>query len=236
GGELARRTKLALSEIAAGMDEIEIARGRIRSLIAIGVVPLSATHLLALAINDLLEEYPEASVSIAHGPYDPLLDDLRSARIDLLYGVLRLPSWSRDVQEEPLFFDSYVVVVRRGHPLTRLKRLRLDDLANFDWIAPRAGTPRRQNMQRMFASSAKRPKIAIETSSLSVQRALLLSSDRVTLLTRLEMDAEAAMGALVPLSYVPHVERGQDGLATRKDWQPTPVQSRFLELLRRRCR
>jgi hypothetical protein len=29
--------------------------------------------------------------------------------------------------------------------------------------------------------------------------------------------------------------RGYDGIAVRKDWQPTPVQARFLELLRIRC-
>ncbi len=236
GSEVARRTKLALGEIAAGIDEIEIARGRFRSRIAIGVVPLSATRLVAMAINDLLQEFPAASVSIAHGPYEPLLDDLLSARIDLLYGVLRLPAGHSEVKQEPLFFDPYVIAVRRGHPLTKCRQLLLDDLARYDWIAPRIGTPRRQNLQLMFEACSRSPKVAIETSSLNVQRALLISSDRVMLLTRHEMDQEAAIGDLVSLSFVPPVVRGHDGIATRIDWHPTPVQARFLEFLRTRCR
>ena len=236
GAEVARRTKLALGEIEAAIEEIEIAHGRIRSRIAIGVVPLSATRLLVLAINGLLAEYPDASVTIAHGSYDPLLDDLRSARIDMLYGVLRLPAWTDDVKEEPLFFDPYVIAVRKGHPLNRVRRLSLDVLASYDWIAPKLGTPRRQNLQRMFAGCARRPKISIETSSLDVQRSLLLSSDRATLLTRHEMEAETATGGLVALRFDPRVVRGHDGVATRIDWHATPVQSRFLELLRMHCR
>ncbi len=236
GAQLARRMKLALGEIAAAIEEIEIARGRIRSRIAIGVVPLSATRLLTLAINDLLVEYPDASVAIAHGSYEPLLDDLRAARIDMLYGVLRLPSWNDDVKEEPLFFDPYVIAVRKNHPLTKLRRLTLNALARFDWIAPKLGTPRRQNLQRMFEDCSWQPKIAIETSSLEVQRSFLLSSDRVTLLTRREMEAEAATSGLVALSFAPRVMRGHDGVATRIDWLPTPVQARFLELLRVHCR
>ncbi len=235
GAELARRTKLALSEITAAIEEIEIARGRIRSRIAIGVVPLSATRLLTLAINGFLAEYPDASIAIAHGGYEPLLDDLRSARIDMLYGVLRLPSGTTDVKEEPLFFDPYVIAVRTGHPLTRLRRLNLEVLASYDWIAPKPGTPRRQNLQRMFEDCAWQPKVAIETSSLDVQRSLLRSSDRVTLLTRHEMEAEAASSGLAALQFTPRVIRGHDGVATRTDWHPTPVQSRFLELLRIHC-
>ena len=236
GAELARRVKLAVLEIAAGIEEIEIDRGRIRSRIAIGVVPLSATRLLSAAINDLLADYPEAGVTIAHGAYDPLLDDLRSARIDLLFGVLRLPEGIGDVIEVPLFLDPYVVAARKGHPLAGSRRLKLEDLARYDWIAPKTGTPRRQNLERMFKGYGVTPKIAIETSSLNVQRSLLLSSDRVTLLTRQEMEDQTSRGSLTALSFTPAIERGHDGIAMRRDWQPTSVQRKFLDLLVRRCR
>jgi LysR family transcriptional regulator of gallate degradation len=61
---------------------------------------------------------------------------------------------------------------------------------------------------------------------------LLTSSDRITLLTRQEMEQEASLGSLVTLPFFPPKTRSQDGLATRCDWQPTPIQARFLALLR----
>jgi hypothetical protein len=51
-------------------------------------------------------------------------------------------------------------------------------------------------------------------------------------LTRQEMEQEASLGSLVTLPFLPPKTRAQDGLATRCDWQPTPIQARFLELLR----
>lgn len=236
GAGIARRMKLALGELEAGVEEIEIAAGRIRTRIAIGVVPLSATRLLTRTINAFLLDYPEASVSIAHGAYEPLLDDLRSGRLDLLYGVLRLPPGITDVSEEPLFFDPYIVAVRRGHPLTRSRKPDLSDLLRYDWIAPRRGTPRRENIQRLFEQCGRQPKVAIETSSLNVLRSLLESSDRITLLTREEMGTSSTQDALVALKFEPSVNRGHDGIATRKSWQATPVQARFVELLREHCR
>lgn len=236
GADIARRIKLALGEIEAGVDEIEIARGRIRSRIAIGVVPLSATRLLTRTINAFLEDYPEVSVAIAHGSYEPLLDDVRLGRIDLLYGVLRLPPGISDVIEEPLFFDPYIVAVRRGHPLARVRTPSLADLMRYDWVAPRRGTPRRENLQRLFAGCDQQPKVAIETSSLNILRSLLVSSDRITLLTREEMGVQSTQNALVALKFEPSVVRGHDGIATRKSWQATPVQARFIALLREQCK
>jgi DNA-binding transcriptional LysR family regulator len=232
GAGLARRIKLALREIEDAIDEIDIAHGRARSRIAIGVVPMCASPFLSRAVNDLLSEYPDATIVIEHGSYDEILDDLRSGRIDMLYGVLRLPAWVHDAREEPLFENPYVIAVGRDHPLTRVKRLSLEHLARHDWIASKPGTPRRRCLQRMFERASCSPRIAVETSSLHVQRALLTSSDRITLLTRQEMEQEASLGSLVTLPFLPPKTRAQDGLATRSDWQPTAIQARFLDLLR----
>jgi len=232
GASLARRIKLAFREIEDAIDEIDIAHGGARSRIAIGVVPMCASPFLSRAVNDLLSEYPEATIVIEHGSYDELLDELRSARIDMLYGVLRLPAWVHDATEEPLFENPYVVAVGRNHPLTRVKRLSLEQLARHDWIASKPGTPRRRCLQQMFERAAASPRIAVETSSLHVQRALLTSSDRITLLTQQEMEQEASLDSLVTLPFLPPKTRAQDGLATRSDWQPTAIQARFLELLR----
>jgi DNA-binding transcriptional LysR family regulator len=210
---------LALREIEDAIDEIDIAHGRARSRIAICVVPMCASPFLSRAVNDLLSEYPEARIVIEHGSYDELLDDLRSGRIDMLYGVLRLPAWVHDAKEEPLFENPYVIAVGRDHPLTGLKRLSLEHLAQHDWIAPKPGTPRRRCLQQMFEHAACSPRIAVETSSLHVQRALLTSSDRITLLTRQEMEQEASLGFLVTLPFFPPKTRAPDGLVTRSDWQ-----------------
>ena len=93
---------------------------------------------------------------VIDGHYDDLLNDLRAARLDLLWGVLRTPSWASDVKEEMLFLNPYVVVARRRHPLTRLKKIALNDLTGFDWITPGPSTPRRkQALEQLFKRGAQ---------------------------------------------------------------------------------
>lgn len=234
GAELARKARLAVAEIGSAMDEIAIAQGRIESRISIGMVPLCATRILTLAINEFLEVYPNAQIAVAHGPYEPLLHDLRFGRIDILYGVLRRPVWASDVLEEPLFYDDYIIAVRRGHPLLEARQLKLPDLAAFEWVAPPKNTPRRESIERLFAASSHKPQIKIETSSLNMQRALLMGSDRITLLTMQEMAQEMSLGALQSLDLKPNLMRRNDGIAMRAGWKATRVQNDFLDILRKK--
>ena len=236
GAELARRLKLAMREIEHARDEIDTTRGQAETRISVGAIPQCAMNILTAAVDDLLRQYPSARVMIADGPYDTLLNDLRTGRLDFLFGVLRRPDWAHDVHEEPLFSDPYSIVVRAGHPLTRKRGLRLEDLAAYDWILPRPGTPRRRAFEWMFSGMPQQPTSRVETSALDVQVSLIAASDRVTLMSTQEARRESAGGAIVALPFQPQVSRMIDGATTRADWHPTSVQLRFLELLRQHAR
>jgi LysR family transcriptional regulator of gallate degradation len=67
--------------------------------------------------------------------------------------------------------------------------------------------------------------------SLTTQRAILLTSDRLTLLTTRELEAEPDEG-LVALPHDVSTVRCPDGITMRANWSPTKAQSEFLNLLR----
>jgi LysR family transcriptional regulator, regulator for genes of the gallate degradation pathway len=232
GTELARRLKLAVREIEHARDEIGMVCGQAETRISIGAIPQCSMSIMSAAVDDLLRQYPSAQVVIADGPYDMLLNDLRTGRVDFLFGILRRPKWARDVQEEPLFSDPYSIVVRDGHPLTRKRALRLEDFIAYDWILPRHGSPRRRAFEWMFSGVAQPPTSRVETSVLDVQVSLITASNRITLMSTQEAHRESAGGSIVILPYRPQVARMLDGVTTRSDWHPTSVQLRFLELLR----
>jgi LysR family transcriptional regulator of gallate degradation len=235
GAELARRLQVALREIEYGLEELQAAQGLVVSRIAIGNIPHSDTQILSAAINRLLASYPTARIQVMDGQYDVLLNDLRAGKLDLLFGVMRRPDWAIDVKEELLFENPYVVVARTGHPLSRLNRLTLRDLAPYDWIMPAAGTPRRHAFERMFADLPSLPKVSIETTSLPIYRSLLTASDQLTLMSRLATQSDENAGLTVLSVRSPHLSRS-DGVASRKDWHPPNVHLQFLELLRTEAR
>ena len=231
GAELARRFQVALRELEYGLEELEAARGNVISRIAIGNIPHSATQILSNAIKHLLAKYPGARVQIVDGHYEDLLNDLRAGKLDLLYGVLRRPDWATDVKEELLFANHYVVVARSGHPLRRMKRPTLRDLARYDWIMPGPMAPRQQALHRILAGLSQAPKISVETTSLQIYRTILAATDQMTLMSRFEAQLNDAAALMVLPFRSPHLRRF-DGVATRVGWQPTSIHLQFLELLR----
>jgi DNA-binding transcriptional LysR family regulator len=235
GAELARRFQVALREIEYGLEELHAAQGSIVSRIAVGNIPHAGERVLSAAVDALLASYPTAHVQVVDGHYDVLLDDLRAGKLDLLFGVLRRPAWAVDVKEELLFENPYVVVARARHPLARAKRVTARDLARYDWIMPEAGAPRRQAFGRMFAGLSSLPKVSIETTSLSIYRSVLATSDRLTLMSRLAAQSDESAALTVLPFRSPHLRRS-DGVASRIDWHPTNVHQRFLQLLRAEAR
>jgi LysR family transcriptional regulator, regulator for genes of the gallate degradation pathway len=224
--ELARRLKVALRELEYGIDEIRTAQGVHTARIAVGNIPHSGTHLLSKAINRFLALYPAGFVHVLDGPYEPLLDALRAGDLDLLFGVLRRPAWASDVGEELLFSNPYVVVVRRQHPLARIRTITLRDSAAYNWILPARGAPRREAFERLFAGSARSPNVSIETTSPAIYNSVLATTDRIALLSTLE----AQLVEPVALSVLPiesPVLARVDGVATRTDWQPTRLHQEF---------
>ena len=124
---------------------------------------------------------------------------------------------------------------RARHPLTRLKRITPRDLARCDWIMPEAGAPRRQAFARMFGGQSGLPSVSIETTSLSIYRSILATSDRLTLMSRLAAQSSESAALTVLPFRSPHLRRS-DGVASRIDWHPTTVHLRFLQLLRAEAR
>jgi DNA-binding transcriptional LysR family regulator len=231
--ELARRLKVALRELEYGVEEIRAAQGNFISRIAIGNIPHSGTDLLSQAITRFLASYPTASVHVVDGPYEALLEALRAGDLDLLFGVLRRPSWAADVREEFLFSNPYAVVVGRQHPLARTRRITLRDLAGYDWILPARGAPRREAFERMFAGQAHCPTVSIETTSPGIYRSILATTNMVALLST--VDAQHGE-RLTILPFQSAALPRNDGVASRADWQPTRLHARFLELLRKQAR
>jgi hypothetical protein len=82
----------------------------------------------------------------------------------------------------------------------------------------------------MFSTSKDRPRVSIEATTMAVYRAILASSDRLTLMSQPEAQLND-QSALTVLPFTSPCLSRADGVATRLDWQPTSVHRQFLDLL-----
>jgi DNA-binding transcriptional LysR family regulator len=232
GQEIARKMGLALGELQAAEDDLRFLDGVEGGRVALGTLPLSGSYMIGSVISELTRDFPEAKVSIISGPYDLLLNHLRSGTIDLIFGILRRPPWATDILEEPLFYDPYCLVARPDHPLASHRDIQLHDMLAFEWIAPNEGTPRRREFDALFEGTNHRPVFNIETSSMATIRAVLASSDRLTLVSHHEVEADERSNLLAVLPWVSSLPPMAKGITVRADWLPTPIQERFFTIVR----
>ena len=230
---LVQQVKLAFAELVQGYTEIAALNGRDTGCIVVGAMPLSHHFVLPAAINALARQRPEVEVRAVDGPYDELLHGLRHGEIDLLIGALRAHVAVDDVIQERLFDNPLAIVARSGHPLANKALVTIDDLAAYPWVVPRTGTPTRERFEALFNEQHRpKPPGLTESSSLVLVRALLLGSNRLTLISAHQILLEARQGLLTTLPYDLSGTRRPIGLTTRTGWRPTSTQKLFLDLLR----
>lgn len=232
GITLAREFRRAARELDLARGEALMAGGTESLELVVGALPMAGSHELACATRAFLADHPAVKVKLVSGEYHKLLDDLSNSRIDMIFGILRKPEWASDVSEEIMFRDSYCMVARPGHPLTLLDVVTPADLAAYDWAVPAKGTPRRRRIERIFDSAGIVRGFNIETSSLTMSKVLLQSSDTITLLTRSEVQLDLDLGILVDLPCPFLDDILPKGITTRADWLPTAAHEAFLGCLR----
>lgn len=235
--ELARIAELVFVEVRQGLESVRELRGLTTGRIAIGALPLVRSEFLPVAVDRLLQRFPDAKVQIQDGPYPELLHALRYGHIDWLVGALRDPTPSGDVLQERLFDQPLAIVVRPGHPLLAGGNPTPDALAELEWIAPRPRAPARLVFDAYFDThGVATPTRTIECGSLVTTRHLLRASDRAAMLSPLQIRDDIADGTLsVLLESIPNSHR-EIGITTRADFEPTQVQSAFASIVRELAR
>jgi LysR family transcriptional regulator of gallate degradation len=230
GGSFARQLRLAASEIVQAHDEIggqgKSASGRI----AIGVLPLLPKRWIARVIAAAKRSEPDMRVELREGEHAALVRDLRWGALDLIVGALPPHPPEANILQQPLFADPYVLVVRRGHRLAKIRKLTPAMLATQDWIVPSPNLPRRGALERFFATLPGRPRIWLDTASPGTMIAAVAETDCVTLISRTQFLTDGAANlAILPLK-MPDSGRTV-GITRRRDWLATPAQRSFLEAL-----
>jgi LysR family transcriptional regulator of gallate degradation len=228
--QLRRYASLFFAELQHGIDEMHEFNGQVNGSLRIGSLPLAITEIVPLAVLQLNDEFPEASISIVDGPYGEQFNSLLHGQLELIVGALRSPD--PDTVQRLLFKDQLSIVVKANHPLATRQTITTAELQQLDWVAPAKSTPARHVFSQIFVSRGLAPPShVIECSSLVAVRGILLNSERAALLPARQVEVEVRSGLLVvcPMT-LPDTDR-EIGLTMRKNWHPTKMQNRFLEII-----
>lgn len=230
GNRLARGVRLASTELAAAIAEIEdhpAARG---GCLTIGAMPLSRAVVLPRAIARFVSEYPRMRIDVVEGSWRELIDPLLDGVLDLTLGALR-ETPPRGVIQMPLLVDRLSVIARADHPLAGDHMPPMEYLAAYPWIVGQPGTPLRAQWEALFVGHAP-PPAPIECGSVMVAREVLRESDFLTLLSPQQVSLEIGTGMLAPIGPPLANSNRTIGVTMREGWRPTSAQASFLDLVR----
>lgn len=231
---LVRHIRIAAAELQQGYYEIAALQGHDTTRITIGSLPLARAWCLPQSIHKFLKNKEFVQVKTVEGPYMKLLRDLRHGQLDFIIGALRNPAPHEDIIQEPLFDDPLAIVVRRGHPLSNLTTVTLNDTLNYPWIAPPKQTPTGTYLHNMLhISGMENTPVKVVSSSLVLVRGMLLAGDYVTITSVNQIRFELENKSLIALPIELPDSTRPIGLTYRKDWEPTPTQNVFLDIVKK---
>ena len=180
-GEIfARHAKVLLAQLRHAAEELENLRVGYSGKVTVGTLLAASASILPDAIVLLKNERPGVAISVIVGTYDILMPALLAGDLDMVLGRLPTEGHSRALVYEEFYAEPICIVVRRGHPLTRKRRLTLRELANQPWLLPLPETALHRQIERAFIDAGTTlPKNVIESVSILTNRVLLRKSDCV---------------------------------------------------------
>lgn len=160
---------------------------------------------------------------------------MRAGDIDLIFGALRADENCTDMQQEQLFSEQMIILVRAGHPLT-IKPLNINELKQAHWILTRSPTPARYLLNQNFRSlGIAIPEPVIETGHLAILRGILMQSDLLAAVSSQQLDVEIISGDLVVLPIKLPATRLAIGITSRVGSLPSPATEAMLLCLKQVC-
>src|SRR5215467_3354907 len=233
-GEIfARHAKIVLAQLRHAAEELEDLRAGYSGKVTVGTLLAASASILPDAIALLKKERPGVAISVVVGTYDVLVPALLVGDLDMVLGRLPEEGRSRALVYEEFYAEPICVVTRRGHPLSRKRRLTLRDLANEAWLLPLPETALRRQIERAFLDAdAPMPRNVIESVSILTNRALLRKSDCIGVMpyhVALD-DVEQGLLAILPVK-LKSIE-SPVGAILRAPGKLPPAATALLECLR----
>ena len=131
GIKLIKQAHTILQEFSRLEEIVHSERGEIEGKFSLGVIPTLAPYLLPIFLEEFVRQYPKVHLVIeelqTHQIIKKLGDDLLDA------GILVTPLKNKQILENPLFHEPFVIYLSPKHPLYARKNVSAWDL-NLDDI------------------------------------------------------------------------------------------------------
>lgn len=149
--------------ITQQLSEMEAVFGEMKGLgqgnLTLSVVN-TANYFTPQLLAKFCQDHPNINVNLHVANRDAVLQQLAENSTDL--AIMGQPPDGLDINAKPFMENPLVVIAAPEHPLTKLKRVKLAQLAQEAFLSREKGSGTRSAMERIFAQHGIQPQISME--------------------------------------------------------------------------
>ncbi|WFL79060.1 LysR family transcriptional regulator [Altererythrobacter arenosus] len=187
---VSREIKLAREEIGA-LESGSIGR------LDICMSPSATGTAVTEVLSQMVEEFPLLEIHISHGVLPAAADRLHSGDISVLLGTSADNQQDKALKIDPLLDVDMLVVAGAGHPLSRKKKVALEDLTAHPWIQIGDIRSNFPEWGRTFTrAKLDQPRLAVDIRNITLVREMLMQGKLLTVLPRPLVEADLKAGLL----------------------------------------
>jgi DNA-binding transcriptional LysR family regulator len=229
GVALGKRTVAIFNDLRQGVQEIDFLSDPTKGEVRIGTTEPIAAAIVSPAIDRLSRKYPQMIFHVVAGDTGTLYREVAERNIELAICRMigRLPD---ELSADILFFDSFVVVTAATNPLTRRRKLTLDEIANEPWtLYPHDSSFGSIIAETFRANGHEPPRLTVPSLSAYMQNELLATGRFLTVLPGFMLNVPGRFPPLKALPVALPNKATPIGMITLKGRTLTPMAQTFID-------
>lgn len=187
GIEVLEQARIVLKESYKVKELITNRKGGVEGELKIGIIPTMAPYLMPKVISAFMSKYPRVQLMIWEYTTEQIIHELKNGLLDC--GILSTPVADKSLQENPLFYESFVAYLSKSSPLIKKKNLAPKDIDLDDlWLLNEGHCMRNQilNICNRERSDETKP-FEYNTDSVETLKRMVDMNKGITLLPELSM-------------------------------------------------
>ncbi len=224
----AREILLELRRLEGELNRLHDAAG---DALVIGALPVAAAGLMPGVMARFHATHPAAKVRIIQGRTEELLPALEVGDLDFIVGRLyALPS-EDSFQRTILYHEPISIIAREGHPLFDGRDINPSVIGEFKLVLPTTSQRVGLDIDAALASIDATIEPALRSSSISLIREMLYSTDFIAAVPQLMLAGDLLRGALRVVPLPVNAPSRAAGLIHRAGKTTMPVALAFVSAL-----
>ena len=180
GEEFLRRAVRILEEAEAALREASDAKDLLRGTVTVGVLPTIAPYLLPDVLTEFTEKYPGLEIIVQEDTTARLLKQLLAYETDI--ALASLPIHDERLEVQALLTEELLLALPPGHPLTRKRIVKVEDLVGERLIVMKEGHCLGDQVLRFCDRRDVRPQISFRSAQLETIQALVRAGLGISLI------------------------------------------------------